>query len=59
MSGYLVGGSVREVASLTREERAALMRAAAARRAPGHSLALSISDDAIGTTRCLCRLAAS
>lgn len=57
VSGYLVGGSVGEVASLTREERVALMRAAAARRAPGHSLALSISDDAIGNTRYLSEVA--
>jgi 4-hydroxy-tetrahydrodipicolinate synthase len=51
VSGYLVGGSVGEVASLTLEERAALMRAAAARRPEGHALAVSISDNAIANSR--------
>jgi 4-hydroxy-tetrahydrodipicolinate synthase len=51
VSGYLVGGSVGEVASLTLEERAALMRAAAARRPAGHTLAVSISDNALASSR--------
>lgn len=53
VSGYLVGGSVGEVASLTLEERAALMRAAASRRPAGHTLAVSISDNAIANSRWL------
>jgi 4-hydroxy-tetrahydrodipicolinate synthase len=51
VSGYLVGGSVGEVASLTLEERAALMRAAARRRPAGSTLAVSISDNAIANSR--------
>ena len=53
VAGYLVGGSVGEVPSLTLEERAALMRAAAGRRPAGHSLAVSISDNAIANSRVL------
>jgi 4-hydroxy-tetrahydrodipicolinate synthase len=53
VSGYLVGGSVGEVASLTLDERAALMRATAARRPAGHTLAVSISDNAIANSRWL------
>jgi 4-hydroxy-tetrahydrodipicolinate synthase len=51
VSGYLVGGSVGEVASLTRDERVALMREAARRRPAGHTLAVSISDNAIANSR--------
>lgn len=53
VSGYLVGGSVGEVASLTLEERATLMRAAGRRRPAGHTLAVSISDNAIANSRVL------
>ena len=51
VSGYLVGGSVGEVASLTRDERVALMREASRRRPAGHTLAISISDNAIENSR--------
>jgi 4-hydroxy-tetrahydrodipicolinate synthase len=57
VSGYLVGGSVGEVPSLTLDERAALMRAAARRRPAGHSLAVSISDNAIANSRVLSEVA--
>lgn len=57
VSGYLVGGSVGEVPSLTLEERTALMRAAAGQRPAGHSLAVSISDNAIANSRILSDLA--
>jgi dihydrodipicolinate synthase/N-acetylneuraminate lyase len=57
VAGYLVGGSVGEVPSLTLEERATLMRAAAGRRPAGHSLAVSISDNAIANSRVLSDLA--
>ena len=52
VSGYLVGGSVGEVPSLTLEER---VDASCARRRggvpAGHSLAVSISDNAIVNSR--------
>jgi dihydrodipicolinate synthase/N-acetylneuraminate lyase len=51
VSGYLVGGSVGEVASLTLEERVELMREAARRRPATHTLAVSISDNAIANSR--------
>jgi 4-hydroxy-tetrahydrodipicolinate synthase len=51
VSGYLVGGSVGEVASLTRDERVALMREAGRRRPATHTLAISISDNAIANSR--------
>jgi 4-hydroxy-tetrahydrodipicolinate synthase len=57
VSGVLVGGSVGEVASLTLEERATLTRAAAARRPAGHTLAVSISDNAIANSRRLSEVA--
>ena len=57
VAGYLVGGSVGEVPSLTLEERAALMRAAGGPRPAGHSLAVSISDNAIADSRILSDLA--
>ena len=57
MSGYLVGGSVGEVASLTLEERAALMREAARCRPAGHTLAVSISDNSIVNSRRLSEVA--
>jgi 4-hydroxy-tetrahydrodipicolinate synthase len=57
VSGYLVGGSVGEVSSLTLEERLSLMREAARCRAPGHSLAVSISDNAIVNSRRLSEVA--
>jgi 4-hydroxy-tetrahydrodipicolinate synthase len=46
-----VGGSVGEVASLTLEERATLMREAARCRPAGHTLAVSISDNSIVNSR--------
>lgn len=57
VSGYLVGGSVGEVASLTLEERVALMREAARCRPAGHSLAVSISDNSIVNSRRLSEVA--
>jgi 4-hydroxy-tetrahydrodipicolinate synthase len=51
VSGYLVGGSVGEVASLTLAERATLMRTAARRMPAGSMLAVSISDNAIANSR--------
>ena len=51
VSGYLVGGSGGEVASLTRDERVALMREAGRRRPATHTLAISISDNAIANSR--------
>lgn len=57
VSGYLVGGSVGEVASLTLEERATLMREAARRRPAGHTLAVSISDNSIVNSRRLSEVA--
>ena len=57
VSGYLVGGSVGEVPSLTLDERATLMRTAAGQRPSGHFLAVSISDNAIGNTRVLSEVA--
>jgi 4-hydroxy-tetrahydrodipicolinate synthase len=57
VSGYLVGGSVGEVPSLTLDERATLMRAAARRRPAGHFLAVSISDNAIANSRVLSEVA--
>jgi 4-hydroxy-tetrahydrodipicolinate synthase len=51
VSGYLVGGSVGEVASLTLDERSTLMREASSRRLPGQSLAVSISDNSIVNSR--------
>jgi len=53
VSGYLVGGSVGEVPSLTLDERATLMRAAAGQRPSGHFLAVSVSDNAVANTRVL------
>jgi 4-hydroxy-tetrahydrodipicolinate synthase len=53
VAGYLVGGSVGEVASLTVEERIALMGEAARRRPETHTLAISISDNAIANSRVL------
>jgi 4-hydroxy-tetrahydrodipicolinate synthase len=57
VSGYLVGGSVGEVPSLTLDERATLMRAAAGQRPSGHFLAVSVSDTAVGNTRVLSEVA--
>ncbi|MDX6598433.1 MAG: 4-hydroxy-tetrahydrodipicolinate synthase [Gaiellales bacterium] len=57
VSGYLVGGSVGEVPSLTLEERAALMREAARCRPAGHTLAVSISDNSIVNSRRLSEVA--
>ena len=57
VSGYLVGGSVGEVPSLTLDERATLMRAAAGQRPSGHFLAVSVSDNAVGNTRVLSEVA--
>ena len=55
VAGYLVGGSVGEVASLTLEERETLMRTCAV-RGPTHHLAMSISDNCFEHSR---RLAAA
>jgi dihydrodipicolinate synthase/N-acetylneuraminate lyase len=55
VAGYLVGGSVGEVASLTLEERETLMRTCAARGST-HRLAMSISDNSFEHSR---RLAAA
>jgi 4-hydroxy-tetrahydrodipicolinate synthase len=57
VSGYLVGGSVGEVASLTLDERSSLMREAAKHRPAGHSLAVSISDNSIVNSRRLSEVA--
>ncbi len=57
VSGYLVGGSVGEVASLTLNERSSLMREAGRRRQPGQSLAVSISDNSILNSRRLSEVA--
>jgi 4-hydroxy-tetrahydrodipicolinate synthase len=57
VSGYLVGGSVGEVASLTLDERSILMRAAAKCRPAGHTLAVSISDNSIVNSRRLSEVA--
>ena len=57
VSGYLVGGSVGEVPSLTLDERATLMRTAARLRPSGHFLAVSVSDNAVGNTRVLSEVA--
>ncbi len=57
VSGYLVGGSVGEVPSLTLDERATLMRTAAGLRPSGHFLAVSVSDNAVGNTRVLSEVA--
>ena len=57
VSGYLVGGSVGEVPSLTLDERATLMRTAAGCRPAGSTLAVSISDNAIANSRRLSEVA--
>jgi 4-hydroxy-tetrahydrodipicolinate synthase len=57
VAGYLVGGSVGEVASLTIEEREQIMRAAAAAASPEHRLAMSISDNSIVHSQRLADLA--
>jgi 4-hydroxy-tetrahydrodipicolinate synthase len=57
VSGYLVGGSVGEVPSLTLDERVTLMRAAAKGRPAGHSLAVSVSDNALANSRILSEVA--
>ena len=55
VSGYLVGGSVGEVASLTLEEREALMRRAASRRADAATRSRSRSRTTRSPTRGGCR----
>lgn len=57
VAGYLVGGSVGEVASLTLEERERLMRACAAHSNGSRRLALSVADNCIENTRRLCETA--
>lgn len=57
VQGVLVGGSVGESPSLDFEEKAALMRAAAEELGATHSLALSISDNSIETSRRLSEIA--
>src|SRR4051794_5680885 len=56
VAGYLVGGSVGEVASLTLEERETLMRTCA-KRGSTHRLALSISDNCFEYSRRLAAIA--
>lgn len=57
VAGYLVGGSVGEVASLTVEERETLMRACAAHVDGDRALAVSISDNSIEVSRRLASVA--
>jgi len=57
VQGVLVGGSVGESPSLDFDEKAALMRAAAGHLGATHSLALSISDNSIETSRRLSEVA--
>jgi len=58
VAGYLVGGSVGEVASLTIAEREELMRACAAHAGGTRRLAVSISDNSIEHSRQLAAVAA-
>ena len=58
VSGYLVGGSVGEVASLTIEERQLLMRECADHSGATHRLAVSISDTCIDNSLRLAETAA-
>lgn len=57
VDGYLVGGSVGEVVSLTLEERERLIRESNRIRPSGHALAISISDNAIANSRRLSEVA--
>jgi 4-hydroxy-tetrahydrodipicolinate synthase len=57
VDGYLVGGSVGEVASLTIEERERLMRSCAAHAQGKRALAVSISDNSIEHSRRLAAVA--
>jgi 4-hydroxy-tetrahydrodipicolinate synthase len=57
VDGYLIGGSVGEVSSLTLDERETLIREAGRNRADGRTLAISISDNAIDNSRRLSEVA--
>jgi 4-hydroxy-tetrahydrodipicolinate synthase len=57
VDGYLVGGSLGEVASLTVDERELLMRTCAAHANGSRSLAVSISDNSIDHSRRLAEVA--
>ncbi len=57
VSGYLVGGSVGEVASLTIDERQALIHAVAKHAAGERTLVVSISDNCLETSRRLANVA--
>jgi 4-hydroxy-tetrahydrodipicolinate synthase len=55
VSGYLVGGSVGEHPSLSLDEREALTRAVARRRASDRSLAVSVADNCLENCRRMVR----
>ena len=57
VAGYLVGGSVGEVASLTMDERERLIRACAEHAAGQHRLAVAISDNCLEHSRRLADVA--
>jgi 4-hydroxy-tetrahydrodipicolinate synthase len=57
VAGYLVGGSLGEVASLTIEERGGLVRAVAEHAGGERSLAVSISDNCLDASRRLADVA--
>ena len=57
VAGYLIGGSLGEVASLTIEEREALMRTCAEHVQGERRLAVSISDNCLATSRRLADVA--
>ena len=57
VAGYLIGGSLGEVASLTIEERETLMRSCAEHVAGERRLAVSISDNCLETSRRLAGVA--
>ena len=57
VAGYLAGGSLGEVASLTIEERETLMRACAEHAQGERALAVSISDNCLETSRRLAGVA--
>lgn len=58
VQGYLVGGSLGEVASLTLDERERLMRLCASHVQGERALAVSISDNCLDTSRRLAEVAA-
>jgi 4-hydroxy-tetrahydrodipicolinate synthase len=59
VAGFLVGGSVGEISSLTVDERIELLRAVAARREDHHTLCFSIADNSLENTRRLAAAAAA